>query len=275
MMAESDNRYVLATGEEGAYRLQVVNSVHGPDTERLLIRAGLKPGMQVADIGCGIGTISLRIAEHVGPEGEVTGVDISPEQIAQARREAQDRGQANVRFRVASATDTGLSRDAFDLVFCRFVLMHLARPGDAIREMRALLRPGGILVCEDGDFTRPFCEPPSAAFERCFELYRAIGERRGLDFRLGPRLYRLFLDAGFESPEVALAQPVFLRGDAKRLPEWTLVESAPALVEAGLATREEIDRIAAELKAIAEDETTLFGMAQMTQVWARRLSVER
>jgi ubiquinone/menaquinone biosynthesis C-methylase UbiE len=189
--------------------------------------------------------------------------------VAQAEAEAERQEVRNTRFSAAPADATGLPRESFDLVFCRFVLMHVPDPAAAVREMRSLLRAGGILAVEDGDFTSPFCEPPCAAFERCFELYRAAGERRGLDFRIGPRLYRMFLEAGFPDPRVSLAQPVFVRGEAKRLPEWTLTESAPALAEAGLAAPEEVERIAAELKAYAGDETTLIGMARMTQVWAR------
>lgn len=267
---EDESRYVLTTGEQAAHRLRVVQSVHGTDTERLLRRAGLGPGMRAADIGCGVGTVTAWMAGQVGPGGEVVGVDISPAQVEQARAAAAQAGLGNVRFAVGSAERTGLPRETFDLVFCRFVLMHVPDPTAAVREMRDLVRPGGVLVCEDGDFTSPFCEPPSPAFDRCFELYRAVGERRGLDFRLGPKLYRLFLDADFRDPEVTLAQPVFVRCEAKRLPEWTLTESAPALIEAGLATPREITRIAEEMRLLAEDETTLFGMARMTQVLGRK-----
>lgn len=266
----SEDRYVLARGEEGAYRLRVVNRVHGPDTERLLRTAGLRPGMRVADIGCGVGAVTAWIAREVGPDGEVVGVDIGEEQVRQARETMEAEGIRNARFVVAGAGDTGLPHGEFDLVFCRFVLMHVPDPVRALREMRDLLRPGGILVCEDGDFTSPFCEPPSPAFDRCFELYSAVGARRGLDFRIGPKLYRMFLEAGFRKPNVALAQPVFARGEEKRLPEWTLQESAPALLEAGLATPEEIDEVVTAMQALAEDESVLFGMARMTQVWAQR-----
>jgi ubiquinone/menaquinone biosynthesis C-methylase UbiE len=266
----SESRYVLATGEEGAYRLQIVNSVHGPDTEAFLLRAGLGRAMRVADIGCGIGTVTCWLARQVGPSGDVYGVDISPEQIAQAQRVAYRQRLSNVHLSVGSATDTGLQKESFDLVFCRFLLMHVADPAGALREMASLVRPGGVLACEDGDFFAPFSEPVSPAFERVFELYRALGAHRGLDFRMGPRLYRMFLEAGFKDPEVRLVQPVLTRGDAKRLPEWTLTECAPALLEAGLSTQEEIARLTAEMKAMAKDETTLFGMARMTQVWARR-----
>ena len=267
-MAESG--YVLATGDEAAYRLRVVNEVHGADTEAFLRRAGIRPGMRIADIGCGVGFVSAWIAEQVGPDGELTGIDISDAQVEQVRKLAAERGIRHAQFHSASADSTGLPSDHFDLVFCRFVLMHMERPEDGIREMRRILKPSGILAVEDGDFTSPWCYPPLPAFDRAFELYRALGETRGQRFLLGRELYRLVLEAGFRDSQVSLAQPVFVRGDAKRLPEWTLSECKPAMLHSSLATEEEIDRLAAELRDYAADESTLIAMARMTQVWARK-----
>jgi ubiquinone/menaquinone biosynthesis C-methylase UbiE len=263
-------KYVLATGEEGAYRLRIVQAVHGADTQAFLRRAGLKSGMRVADIGCGVGILSVWIAQQVGESGEVIGVDVSPEQIATAEQTVQAEGVGNARFRTASAYATGLETDYFDLVFSRFLLMHLQRPFEALREMRRILKPNGILAVEDGDFTSPFCWPPSPAFGRCFEIYRLAGERHQQQFLMGQKLYGLVREAGFQEPQVALAQPAFARGEAKRLPEWTLAEGAPAFIEAGLTTQTEIDTLVTELARLAADEGTLFGMARMTQVWARK-----
>jgi ubiquinone/menaquinone biosynthesis C-methylase UbiE len=266
----NETRYVLATGEEAARRLKVVNGVHGPDTRAFLMRAGLAPGMRVADIGCGTGVVADWIAEQIGPSGEVVGVDISPDQVEQALAAARERGRTNVTFQVESAHATGLPRGGFDLVFSRFMLMHVPDPAAAVRELAALVRPGGVLALEDGDFQSPFCEPPLPAFDRCFALYRAVVAARGADPLVGPKLYRMALDADFERPEVTLAQPVFTSGEEKRLPEWTLEECLPAITGAGLATEEEVRSLARELANFARDETTLIGMARMTQVWARK-----
>src|SRR4051794_15557316 len=100
------SRYVLNTGEEAAHRLRVVNSVHGADTEAFLRRAGLAPGLRVADVGCGVGTLSAWLAKQVGPRGEVHAVDISPDQVAQAEAEARRQGAANARFTAAPAQAT-------------------------------------------------------------------------------------------------------------------------------------------------------------------------
>ena len=144
-------RYVLATGEPAAARLRLLQEICGPATAALLGRVGLRAGMRAADIGCGIGTVSVQLAKAVGPEGALVGVDASPEQIEVARREAAAAQQSNATFTAASAYDTGLPRESFDLVYCRFLLCHLQRPLDALQEMQALLKAGGVLVCDFGN----------------------------------------------------------------------------------------------------------------------------
>jgi SAM-dependent methyltransferase len=262
-------RYVLATGDEGEGRLRIVNAVHGPDTLEFLRLAGIRPGMRVADIGCGAGLVSVELARMAGEEGEVWAVDASPEQVAVTRRRAERDGLANVRAAVGRAEATGLSRGSFDLVYCRFVLMHVPDAMAALCEMQSLLAPGGILACEDGDFTAPYCDPPDPAFDRVFELYCRLGQRRGLDFVLGRRLYGMFHRLGFTRPSVRLVQPVALTPEKKRLPGWTLEEAAPSLLEAGLATQDELDALFRRMLELAEDPGVVFAMARMTQIWSR------
>lgn len=80
----------------------------------------------------------------------------------------------------------------------------------------------------------------------------------------------MFLAVGFTTPEVALAQPAIVRGETKRLMEWSITEGAPNLIAAGLTTQEEINQILVGIKALAEDETTVFGISRVTQVWAKK-----
>ena len=259
-------KYSLATGEDAEYRLKIVNSVHGADTEAFLLRAGMKPGLRVADIGCGTGVVSCWLAKLAGVGGHVVGVDISEAQIQSARKYALEFGLTNISFQSTGCYETGLSSDSCDLVFSRFMLMHVQEPMRAILEMKRILKPGGLLAIEDGDFNSIYAEPPSAAYKRMFELYRLIGMAHGEDFLIGRKLYRMALEAGFHSVSARLAQPAFTEGDAKRLPEWTLAEAAPELLKAGLTNQAEIDALICTLASEAADPTTLFAMARMTQV---------
>ena len=265
--------YVLATGEAAAYRLQILHALYGPGTRRVLVDSGVRRGMRVADLGCGVGTVTALLADLVGPEGEVVGVDASAAQLAQAR-ERLNPGVTNVRFVEASATATGLPHESFDLVYCRFLLLHLPDPERALREMRALLKPGGTLVCEDGDLTSSGSQPPSAlgAFA---DLFGHLGAARGVDYTLGRRLYRMVLDAGFPTPGISFNQPVVARGEHKRLLELSVAEAGPAFVEAGLITSWELDHTLVEMRRLAGDGSVLAVMPRMAQVWARKPALSR
>src|SRR5262245_38505302 len=178
--------YVLATGDAAAHRLRILHNVYGPGARELLLRAGIQRGMRVVDLGCGTGMVTQLLAELVGPAGEVVGVDYSAAQVEEARA-LLPASLKNVRFIEASATDTGLPRESFDLVYCRFLLIHLKDPKSALSEMYDLLKPGAIIACEDGDLTSAGSEPPSK-LQEFSNLFGALGPKWGVDYTLGRRL---------------------------------------------------------------------------------------
>jgi SAM-dependent methyltransferase len=269
-VSSSQQRYALATGGAAATRLELLDQIFGPASRMLLERAGLASGWRVAEIGCGIGLMTLWMAESVGPSGSVCTVDMSEEQLRVAANRAAAAGLTNVVFHQASACETGLPRASFDLVYSRFLLCHLPDPLKAVREMSALLKPGGVLVCEDFDANSIAAEPPARAYQRLVEISDALDAHLGVDSNVGLKLHRFFREAGFEAPEVAISQPAALRGNPKRFWELTLREAAPAILEAGVASEEELSSICDEMQAIARDESTLILIARVSQVWARR-----
>jgi ubiquinone/menaquinone biosynthesis C-methylase UbiE len=113
------------------------------------LEPALEPNMRVLDVGCGGGRFAIRLAER-HPEVEVVGLDLSPEQIARARR----RGEAlseRVSFVEASATAMPFAADEFDLVFSLGSLKHWPDRGLGLRECVRVLGPGGRLIVMEGD----------------------------------------------------------------------------------------------------------------------------
>ena len=266
----SEKSYVLATGAAAEPRLLLLDEIFSPASCELLLAAGLAPGMRVAELGGGAGLFAVWMAGVVGPSGSVTLVDNSEAQLQLARKNAAALGLSNMSFVRAGACDTGLRRSSFDLVYSRFLLCHLPDRRSALAEMRALLKPGGLLVCEDYDHAGTFSEPASDAYRRLVEISNAVDRWQGLEPGAGLQLPRLFREAGFAAPAVRMSQPVFLRGPSKLLWEMTLREAAPSIVESGVSTGQELESICAELRRIATDETILVGIARVTQIWARR-----
>src|SRR5215472_11588629 len=230
--------YVLATGEAAAHRLQILHEIYGPGAQQVLTEAGIRPGMRVADLGCGVGMVTRLLAEMVGPKGQVVGVDYSPAQVQEARKLLPD-SMTNVTFVEASAVATGLPRESFDLVYSRFLLIHLTGPHLALREMYHLLKPNGTLVCEDGDLTTAGSEPYSK-LQAFSYLFAWLGPARGVDYTLGRRLFHMVREANFQSPQIKFNQPAFACGEKKRLLELSVAEAGPAFVDAGLITHEEL-----------------------------------
>ena len=260
--------YVLATGNAAANRLRILHNVYGPGARELLLRAGIQRGMSVVDLGCGVGMTTQLLAELVGPTGEVVGVDYSAAQVEQARTLLPP-GVSNVRFVEASATDTGLHREAFDVVYCRFLLIHLQDPESALREMHGLLKPEGIMAIEDGDLTSASSEPRSK-LEEFSNLFGALGPKWGVDYTLGRRLFHLVLNAKFSQVEISFNQPVFAKGENKRLLELSVAEAGSSFVSAGLVSQEQLKETVAEMRRLGDDETVLAVMPRMSQVWARK-----
>ncbi len=265
----SAGEYSLATGEAAVRRLTALHRVYSPTGRRILLRAGLKPGMTVADFGCGVGATTRTLAEMVGPAGSVTGVDVSADQLEQGRRLCATEGITNARFVEASAMATGLPRGSFDLVYCRYLLLHLTEPSACLREMFEILKPGGILVVEDGDLSSAGSSPASS-LQWFADLFSRLGPTRGLDYTLERRLYHLVKAAGFPEPEIEIHQPAMTRGEERFLLKWSVEEAAPAFVAAGLVTASEMNTILADMDRDSRNPEILVLAPRMSLVWARK-----
>ena len=187
--------YALRGGKHGARRLDLLAQVMGRSTEALLDAAGVGPGMTAVDVGCGAGHVSRALAERVGPDGHVVGLDFDPVKLDTARRQARRAGLENVEYRVLDVT-TWIEPDSYDVVYGRFIVSHLAERETLVARMVAALRLHGVLVVEDIDFSGAFCQPTNPAYDRYCELYTRVVARKGGDANVGMELYRMCLDAG-------------------------------------------------------------------------------
>jgi enediyne biosynthesis protein CalE5 len=117
----------------------------GPIVERVVRRADLKPGQHVLDLGTGTGSVALRAAEAVAPNGRITALDISPDMLALARQRAAS-AQASITFVEGRAEAIPVKSESIDAVLASLSLMYVIDRQAAAREIARVLRPGGLLV---------------------------------------------------------------------------------------------------------------------------------
>lgn len=156
----------------------------------------LRPGAEVLDVGCGPGTITADLAALVAP-GRVTAVDTAEDVLVQARTEAGERNLDNVRFAVADVHALDFPDGSFDVVHAHQVLQHVGDPVQALREMRRVCRPGGIVAVRDSDYGAFTWFPEVPTLDGWLELYHRVARAHGGEPDAGRRLYSWARRAGF------------------------------------------------------------------------------
>ncbi|MDH6547663.1 SAM-dependent methyltransferase [Streptomyces sp. SAI-208] len=155
----------------------------------------LKPHMRILDIGCGPGTITADLAALV-PDGRVTGVDHAAGILDQARATAAARGLTNVDFAVADVHALDFPDDTFCVVHAHQVLQHVGDPVQALREMKRVTRPGGLIAVRDSDYAAMTWYPATAGLDDWLDLYRRVARANGGEPDAGRRLKSWALRAG-------------------------------------------------------------------------------
>jgi len=264
-------RYVIRGGTAGYQRLQMLARRHRPGTLEVLRLAGIRPGMRCLDLGCGSGDVTFALARLAGPDGSATGLDMDPVKVGLATDEAAARGLANVTFREASIRDWH-EPAAYDLVFSRFLLQHLAEPVAVLTQMWEAVRPGGVLIAMDADLAGHFCDPPNEGFRFYVEKYQQALRHNGGDPDMARKLYRCFLAAGLPDPQMRMTQTIDTDpgGDTKLVALSTLEATMESITSAGLATTAEAEAAHADMAALIAEPHSLVGDPRIFSVWAHR-----
>jgi SAM-dependent methyltransferase len=269
-MGSVTDGYMIRGGEAGMARLDVLDLAFRESTEELLRRCGVASGARCLEVGSGGGHATRQLARAVEPGGHVTGLDIDPDIIELARRDARAQGLDNVEFRVADAGDLPVEDGLHDVVFARLLLTHLRDPLGAVLQMVRAVRPGGVVIVEDLDWDGVFCYPPAPAFQRYSQIHAEVHRRRGGDPRIGPKLPAMLREAGLTGVDLRLAHPAHLTGRAKSLHALTWENIADSILDEGILERAEIEAVQQGLLRLTDDADTILGQPRIYQVWGRR-----
>ena len=266
--------YIIRGGSAGRERLRLLSRVMHGATTRLLDRVGVRPGMSYLDMGCGGGDVTIELAKRAGPTSQIVGEDIDAIKLSLAEQESQAQGFPDIVFRCADVLGTpnealATVPPAFDFIYVRFLLTHLPNPRMALSRLVNRLRPGGMLVVEDIDFSGHLCYPEHPAFRSYHELHIESMHRRGGDPYIGPKLPGMLQEAGLCQIEVNVEQPIGITGEVKLVPAITMENIGEAVLADGLCSKEELASLVSQLHLLAHDETTLTGMPRIIQTWAR------
>jgi SAM-dependent methyltransferase len=268
-MSTFGDSYILAAGQSGHDRLRLLCEIHDPGTHELLTRAGISTAQRYVEFGCGLGYVSRWAASQAA---HVTAIDLSEEQLVEARKLITESGLTNVEFQQANIYEHGLAAETYDISYSRYLMVHLNDPVQAMREIFKILKPGGTMVCEEVDISVIYTEPFVEGYQAFRDLAILAGKKRGVDYEGGRRLHIWAREVGFDVVEADAYQGHYLSGEFKRLWSWTLLEAGPSMVEAGLLTEERFEQLASGMQTADEDPNILVGHTRHHQLIARKPS---
>ena len=263
--------YVLGSNPTEQRRLQQQSLDFAQQSGWLLDQAGIQPGWRVIDIGCGPRGVLDLMAARVGPSGRVVGLEQNAEHAALAETFARARGLETVTIVKGDVVGNDLPSGSFDLAHERTVLVNVPHPEVALRAMVELVRPGGVVACQDPDQSARICDPPHPAWDRLTELLFEAWRRNGADPFLGRRLPRMLRHAGLEKVAVNLYALETGVNHPRRFTFLTFIDNMrQAILASGLIRAEELDQNVRTLRAHLEDPDTTVISGLFYQVWGRK-----
>jgi ubiquinone/menaquinone biosynthesis C-methylase UbiE len=156
----------------------------------------------VLEAGCGVGAQTITLA-HNSPKAKIISIDISETSIAQARKTIETAGIHNVAFQQGDIFNLNFAPQSFDHVFLCFVLEHLSKPEEALKNLKRLLKPGGTITVIEGDHGSAYFYPYSEWAQQAIQCQIDLQAKAGGNALIGRSLYPLLRQAGFEDVRVS------------------------------------------------------------------------
>jgi len=266
------SEYVLGSDPAEIARLDRQAAALAGASEALLRMSGIGPGMRVLDLGTGLGHVAFQVAEMVGPEGSVVGVDREAPSLAVAESR---RTSDTVRFADGDVRTVRFD-EPFDAIVCRLLVLHLPGAVDVLRHHRDNLRPGGLMVVLDSDNGSARAEPEVELVRQVNDWIEAAFRAAAADPRIGARLIPLLRDAGYADVTAIGLQGYIAPGDPPGAALLTGVVRtlAPTIVANGIATEEEmgLDTLDERLRLQIEAARAVLLPPTIVGAWGRMRS---
>ena len=246
------------TWEKAHQRLTLLESIYDPGTISRLTALGVGAGWRCLEVGAGAGSITRWLCDRVGPDGVVTAVDLEPLFVERDPR-------PNLEIHRRDILAEGFPGGDYDLIHARALFMHLPGRDGLLADLAGHLRPGGVILLEEGDCF-PLASGGTALFSEVWRHVDAVVERTGGDWYWARHLPALLSSAGIPDVETVLEGQIFRGGSTwAELMAMSWEQVTPLLVEDGLAPA-----VIAEATAELSDPGLWFPCIALVAAWGRR-----
>jgi ubiquinone/menaquinone biosynthesis C-methylase UbiE len=262
----TNKNYLFGEQDSETKRLDLLNAVYNPWSKNFLADVLEKTGGKILEVGCGQGSMSQWLAEHDNVDS-VLGLDIDK----LALKTAAEKNIPKTEFELFSVYDLNQLHDQFDIIYQRFVLIHLTNPAAALKAIYNQLKPGGIFVCDTGIHSHCFSDPKTDSYDNFIKLVLQMFASQGKDADLGKTIASTASKIGFIKEHIQLQQPLLRRKTEKNLMYLSLKNAQPLFEQEGLATADELNSLNQCMLKDIENEDSIWAAPTLCQFVFRKI----
>ncbi len=178
----------------------------------ILPRHGLREGLHIADICCGIGDFAMLLRKDFKP-ARIVALDHSLPSLEYARKVADDFDVRDIEYTYGDASQMLFESDQFDFVTCRHSLQIFDRPDILLRELYRICKPGGRVYITNEKNSHCLGEPRADSIQWTYNEVAKLFAHFDMDVEMGPKGRRMLLDAGFKNVRMESFMVTNLDGD--------------------------------------------------------------
>jgi ubiquinone/menaquinone biosynthesis C-methylase UbiE len=233
--------------ERNPERQQLLARHLDPPTRDVLARLPIGPGLSVVDLGCGQGNTTRCLADALKP-ATCVGIEFDPALVDYATTRPDN--PPSVSFQQGDATALTFPDASFDVVFCRYLLIHMTDPLAVVREMLRVVKPGGYAIAYEADFAIELSDPPCPALGSINKIWQRLFQNPSA----GRHLVRYFRSGGAAGIQAGAVSLLEHGGSTmRRIYRLTAEATGPLAVARGVMDEAEARDMVAGLIALEEN----------------------
>jgi 2-polyprenyl-3-methyl-5-hydroxy-6-metoxy-1,4-benzoquinol methylase len=245
--------------ERNPERQQLLAEILNPPTREVLARLPAIANAKCLDLGCGQGNTTRCLADVLAP-AVCIGLEYDVDLVEYAKTRPEN--PPNVRFQQGDATQLPFADASFDVVFCRYLLIHMTDPLRVVREMMRVVRPGGYAVAFEADFAIEFSDPECAALLSINRIWHGLFQNPSA----GRRLVRDFREVGASHIQAGAVMHLEHDGTTLKRTYRLTAEATGAVAEAkGVLTADEVRDMIAGLTRMEDDPSSV--LVKFPDMW--------
>ena len=254
--------YIIKGGVQGSERLKKLTKSTWKVTKKHVLKAGLKKGLNLIDIGCGNGLITQKLKRITGKNSRVSAFDFDKDIISIAKNLNENKPEIN--FFEFNLSENDLNQEnKYDFAFVRFFLSHITNPEEVLGRIKKLLKKGGVLYVEDVDFTAYFSCPQNDAFDTYVRMYEQLGFNKGANPHIGLKLYEMLIAQNFSQVKVHSTSNCFTQGVGKEIALITMEAISEGIIKNKLMTEFETREIIEKLRVFTNTENAALSLPRI------------